>query len=196
MRYIVSDFLLMLMHSQYSCFFVHGLHEHPTIRMENLLSMEFPPLATHPQFSLEHFLDVLDLPSVQGVRLTNYPGRVDTVLKTLVLRSHSSLKRLEFSSAFVNFASADLTSVLKLTPQLTDLEILLSYVDLYDLTINSTQPIVVPLLENLVLNVDKHDIEDGFGIKMDELVSYRCECKNEISEEYVNIDEKKDVKIK
>ncbi len=109
---------LHLMHSQYSRFFMHELHEHP-IRMENLLSfsMEFPTFkATHPQFSPERFLGVLDLPSVQSVRLTNYPRCVDTVLKTLVLRSHSSLKRLEFSSTFDNLASGDLTSILMLTP--------------------------------------------------------------------------------
>ncbi len=59
--------------------------------------------------------------------------------------------------------------------------------NLYDLTINSTQPIFefVPLLENLVLHVDRPDIEMGFSIKMAELVYSRCERKNKIRTEYV-----------
>ena len=79
----------------------------------------------------------------------------------------------------LQLAPGDLISILKLTPQLTDLVTTLPNTDIYDLVVNDAHLIVVPMLEHLVLHVNCRYIKDDFGDKMSELVSSRCEGRDE-----------------
>ncbi len=98
----------------------------------------------------------------------------------MVTHSHASLKKLAISLGDDQrqLAPGNLISILKLTPQLTDLVTTLPNTDLYDLVVNDPHLIIVPMLEHLVLHVNCRYIKDDFGDKMSELVSSRCEGRD------------------
>lgn len=126
------------------------------------------------------FLDCLTLPCVEHIRIQNYRGEAGEgllALKSLIIRSHASLRRLEFSSHSNELPPDLLISILQLSPQLTSLETLFPPLAvLHSLTINADQPAIIPLLGSLILHADDDTIfHCGFEKAIALLVASRCD---------------------
>ncbi|KAF9482405.1 hypothetical protein BDN70DRAFT_919182 [Pholiota conissans] len=129
----------------------------PSTRLEKLsrFSMEFRPSLSDVERPPERFFDGLTLPALEELRLINfYDVQVERTIKHLILRSHTSLRKLELSCPSESLLPGTLTAILGYMPHLTHLITTLPHhTDLSNLVLNPENPNIVPSLQTLVLHI-------------------------------------------
>jgi hypothetical protein len=131
----------------------------------------------NPHISSNFFFGSLNLPRVEVIEVEEYKGDVVPHLMLMLSRcpTPSMLRKLSLRNV-VPEAPGDLTSLLKLTPQLLELHIELPPVyDLCELIISTENPPLVPLLETLIIHASSSQDVWRKEIPATALARSRCE---------------------
>ncbi|KAF9567122.1 hypothetical protein CPC08DRAFT_39923 [Agrocybe pediades] len=154
----------------------------PEVQLDNLrllLINFYSNEEEEPQDAItDNFLRSLKVPSIEEIRITNYPGNIIPPLTSLIYHSLqcTSLQELAISTYYLGeFQPGELASFLELTPSLRRLSIYLpSVLDLHRLVLNSDTP--QPLLPNLEeLFIFVYDSISGYEEVLAQLAVSRCE---------------------
>ncbi|KAF5310736.1 hypothetical protein D9619_007890 [Psilocybe cf. subviscida] len=150
----------------------------PTITLDGLqhLTISFTALRGHQDSIPEGYLDGLTLPALEELRFINYWGPNTHVLNALIKRSHCThLTSLEFAPA-MPFKPGELSGVLRLVPQLTDLVTFIPDIeDIKDLVLQGNSSTdIVPALQKLIFHV-RTLLQRDYSREMAALAISRCE---------------------
>lgn len=129
----------------------------------------------NPVINSNFFFGCLNLPIVEEIEVEEYQGDVIPHINTMLSRSPtpSMLRKLALRTGIQDVG--DLTSLLRLTPRLVELDLELPPLhDLLELIIDRERPPLVPMLETLILHANT---EDGWRkeIPMTTLAHSRCD---------------------
>ena len=131
----------------------------------------------NPHITSNFFFGSLNLPKVEVIEVEEYQGDVLPHLMPMLSRcsTPSMLRKLSLRNVLPD-APGDLTSLLKLTPQLLELHIELPPIyDLCELIIGPNSPPLVPLLETLIIYASSAEDVWRKEIPATTLARSRCE---------------------
>ena len=114
----------------------------------------------NPSITSNFFFGSLNLPIVEEIEVEEYQGDLLPHLITMLSRcpTPSMLRKLALRN-IIQEAPGDLTSLLRLTPQLLELNLELPPIhDLFELIINPESAPLVPMLETLIIHIKAEDI--------------------------------------
>ena len=123
----------------------------PVITLPLLLTLK----VQFDDFLPRGFLDNLTLPAIQEMWIAGFTGHLIPVLTAMISRSHSPCLLKKFAFRTTELASGELTTLLKLTPHLLDLNLPLPPPeDLTNLIYGRNSRPLVPLLQTLTVEAD------------------------------------------
>ncbi|KAF9478382.1 hypothetical protein BDN70DRAFT_48718 [Pholiota conissans] len=165
--------------------------------LQSLTILELSDLPNFPAVTIPHLVklqikfqhqsigssfDKLTLPSIEDIRVVSIVGNLIARLTTMISRSNTpcQLKSLSVRTGFVE--PGDLWTLLKLTPQLRNLDTTITrsnnFIDIASLAYKGGSVPLVPLLETC-----KFYVEDAVSAEtsqaLNELAALRCELEND-----------------
>ena len=133
---------------------ISRLNESPDIPVTTLpllvtLKVQFDDITS------QGFLENVTLPAIQEILIAGFEGHLITVLTSMISRSHSPCMLKKFAFRTSELDSGELTTLLRLTPHLLELNLPLPpQEDLSNLIIKHDSRPLVPLLQMLIFEAD------------------------------------------
>ena len=138
----------------------------------------------NPNITSNFFFGKLNLPKVEEIEVEQYQGELLTHLIPMLSRcpTPSVLRKLALRTALRE--AGNLTSLLRLTPQLVELDVKVPPLrDLSELIIDPESPPLVPMLETLIIHVNTEDVWRK-EIPVNTLAHSRCEIDDTLVEPF------------